>query len=132
MNKAPPRKPAGKRARSEAYGRNAERVAVAYLRMKGYRILARRFRCPAGEIDIVTKRGGTIIFIEVKARKNTELALEAVTPNQKKRILNAARAWLAQRQLDQNTQCRFDMIALSAYLIPKHIVNAFGADPCTW
>ena len=134
MSKPPPRKQAGRRsrARSEAHGRLAERIAVAFLRLMGYRILARRFRCQAGEIDVVAKRAGTIVFVEVKARKSHGLALEAVTPRQKNRIINAASAWLVDQQLDQNTQCRFDMIALSAYLVPWHLENAFQETPDNW
>src|SRR6202158_391509 len=75
-------------------GLSAEARAAAFLMAKGYRILARRFRTPYGEIDIVAKRRNLIAFIEVKARGSLDDAAYAVTPRQQQRIIDSAQAWL--------------------------------------
>lgn len=75
-------------------GLSAETRAAALLMAKGYRILARRFRTPHGEIDLVAKRRNLLAFVEVKARATLDDAAFAVTPRQQARIINAAQAWL--------------------------------------
>jgi putative endonuclease len=83
--------------RSAAWGRGriAETAAMLLLLAKGYRILARRWRAPGAEIDIVARRGGTIVFVEVKARRSMDLAEIALTPAQRRRITRAAELFLA-------------------------------------
>src|SRR3982075_1184964 len=76
-------------------GISAESRAAAFLIAKGFRILARRWRSPVGEIDIVARRRGLLIFVEVKARDTIEEAAEAVSDVQQRRIAAAAEAWLA-------------------------------------
>ena len=63
-------------------GRRAERVAIFWLRVKGYRIVARNLRLPQGEIDVVARRGRILVFIEVKYRADIGLAQDAVTARQ--------------------------------------------------
>src|SRR5438046_6099311 len=75
-------------------GLSAESRAAAFLMAKGYRILAKRFRTPYGEIDIVAKRRNLVAFVEVKARASLEEAAYAVTARQQVRIVAAAQAWL--------------------------------------
>src|SRR6202021_3740043 len=75
-------------------GLSAETQAAAILIAKGYRILAKRFRTPHGEIDIVAKRRNLVAFVEVKARASLDEAAFAVTPRQQARIIDAAQAWL--------------------------------------
>src|SRR5437870_9000551 len=75
-------------------GLSAESRAAAFLMAKGYRILAKRFRTPYGEIDIVARRRNLIVFIEVKARASLDDAAYAVTPRQQQRIIDAAQGWL--------------------------------------
>src|ERR1700691_5829170 len=75
-------------------GVSAEARAAAFLIAKGYRILARRFRTPYGEIDIVARRWNLLAFVEVKARASLDEAAYAVTPRQQARIIDAAQAWL--------------------------------------
>src|SRR6202521_6366075 len=75
-------------------GLSAEARAAAYLMAKGYRILAKRFRTPYGEIDIVARRRNLLAFIEVKARPSLDEAAYAVTARQQQRIVDAAQAWL--------------------------------------
>src|SRR5258708_34082436 len=71
-------------------GLSAESRAAAYLMAKGYRILAKRFRAPYGEIDLVARKRSLLVFIEVKARASLDDAAYAVTPRQQARIINAA------------------------------------------
>jgi putative endonuclease len=75
------------------FGLSAESRAAAYLIAKGHRILSRRFRTPVGEIDIVARRRGVLVFVEVKARESFDAAAEAIGPRQRGRIVAAARSW---------------------------------------
>ena len=110
------------------FGVQAERAAALYLRAKGYRILETRYKVRAGEVDIIAQTGGTIVFIEVKRRQSVSDALSALTPRQRNRIIRAAEYWLAKNNLPLSTDCRFDMIVFSAYLVPHHMTNAFSSD----
>src|SRR4029078_5265292 len=76
-------------------GLSAESRAAAFLIAKGFRILARRFRTPVGEIDIVACRRKLLVFVEVKARERLDDAAWSVTDRQRSRIVAAAEAWLA-------------------------------------
>ncbi len=76
-------------------GISAESRAAALLIAKGFRILARRFRSPVGEIDIVARRRHLLVFVEVKARERLDDAAWSVTERQRARIIAAAEAWLA-------------------------------------
>jgi putative endonuclease len=113
------------RRRNERRGRWAEGLAVAALRLKGYRLLARRFRSGAGEVDLIMRRGEVTAFIEVKVRDTADLAVEAVTDFQTRRIATAARIWMAKDPKAMLGICRFDIVAVSPYQWPKHIPNAF-------
>jgi putative endonuclease len=77
------------------FGLSAESRAAAFLVAKGYRILARRFRTPLGEIDIVAMWRGVLVFVEVKARDSFDAAAEAIGKRQQNRIIAAAQLWLA-------------------------------------
>jgi putative endonuclease len=112
------------RQRNERRGRWAESLAVAALRLKGYRLLARRFKSGPGEVDLIMRRGEVTAFIEVKVRKTTDLAVEAVTDFQSRRIAAAARLWMAKDPKAALGICRFDIVAVSPYQWPKHIPNA--------
>src|SRR5215467_5803054 len=87
------RAPRPERVAAFRTGLSAESRAAAYLIAKGYRIVARRFRSGVGEIDIIARRRGTIVFVEVKARSSLDEAAYAVTPQQQARIIAAAEAW---------------------------------------
>jgi len=116
------------RQRRELTGRRAERAAVWLLRLKGYRILARRFRVPVGEIDIVARRGHTVAFIEVKARASEGAALESVTPRQQRRIGRAALVFLQQHPAYDDFDLRFDLIAVTPGNFPRHHLDAWRAS----
>jgi putative endonuclease len=115
-----------KRHEAEKRGHRAETAALIYLWCKGYRLLARRFKSHHGEIDLIMRRGQTTAFIEVKARLSHDQAVIAVTSYQSKRIAQAASLWMAKDQIAAQSFCRFDIVAVNAYLWPKHIENAFS------
>ena len=79
-----------KRQEAEKRGRGAETLACWYLRLKGWRILARRARVPGGEVDIVARRGRTLAFVEVKARASAEAAAFAIDRYRLRRVAVAA------------------------------------------
>lgn len=119
--------------RRNAYrrGHAAEHVAALALRLKGYSILAQRFRCPAGEIDLIARRGTHIAFIEVKARASEVAALEAVSRFQVHRILRSAEVWLGQNEqsglLPDDYSASFDLMLVAPFKWPKHLQAAFDA-----
>src|SRR5262245_57680519 len=121
----PPPRP--ERVAAFRVGLSAESRAAAYLIAKGYRIVARRFRTPVGEIDIVARRRDVLVFAEVKARAKLDDAAEAVTDRGKRRIVAAAEAWLAANPDDVNRNIRFDAILVAPGRIPRHIPAAFDA-----
>jgi len=116
------------RRRAFLWGLSAESVAAWFLRLRGYRILARRYRTPAGEADIVARRGSRLVFVEVKARATLATALEAITPRQQRRVAAAARSWIARHPGDAALCLRFDAIFVTPARWPLHIENAFEVD----
>ena len=106
-------------------GISAESRAAAFLIAKGFRILARRWKSPAGEIDIVARRRHLLVFVEVKARADLDQAAESVTPRQRARIAAAAEAWLAVHGGDGFRDIRFDAILVVPGKLPRHIAGAF-------
>jgi putative endonuclease len=109
-------------------GLSAETRAAAFLLAKGYRIVARRWRSPVGEIDIVARRRGVLVFVEVKARERLDDAAEAVIGRQQRRIVAAAQAWLAHHPDDVSSDIRFDVVLVAPKRIPRHIQGAFDAS----
>jgi putative endonuclease len=112
--------------------RRGEALAALLLRLKGYRIEARNWRCPLGEIDIVASTGNTLVFVEVKARTGTRAGSpeEAVTGAKQRRLVQLAQAYLAHRG-GETPPCRFDVIAVEGgRLLPRvrHLRAAFRAD----
>ena len=122
----PPPRP--ERVAAFRVGLSAESRAAAYLIAKGYRIVARRFRTPVGEIDIVARRRDVLVFAEVKARARLDDAAEAVTERGKRRIVAAAEAWLAAHPDDVNRNIRFDAVLVAPGRIPRHIPAAFETN----
>jgi putative endonuclease len=124
-----PAKPAPRPERVEAFrlGLSAESRAAMFLIAKAYRIVARRWKTPFGEIDIVARRRHTLVFVEVKARASIDAAIEAVTERGKSRIVGAAEFWLARHPDDVNAEIRFDVILVAPGKMPRHIANAFDA-----
>jgi putative endonuclease len=109
-------------------GLSAEGRAAAYLMLKGYRILAKRFRTPYGEIDIVAKRRNLIAFVEVKARASLDEAAYSVTQRQQQRIIEAAQAWLMAHPEHAEFDLRFDVMLIAPRHLPRHLLAAFDAS----
>ena len=109
------------------YGKQAEEMAAAYLEERGYEIKARNYRIRAGEIDIVAKRYGWLVFVEVKARASVNYGYprEAVTLAKQARIIRAANMYLMETGLTESS-IRFDVIEVHGSKI-NHWPNAFDA-----
>jgi putative endonuclease len=122
--------PAKAPARVAAFqtGVSAEARAAAFLIAKGYRVLARRFRTPYGEIDIVARRRNLLAFIEVKARASLDEAAYAVTPRQQQRIVAAAQVWLMAHPEHAEFEMRFDAMLIAPRRLPRHLLAAFDAS----
>lgn len=109
-------------------GIRAETVAALWLQLKAYRILARRYKTPGGEIDLVAQRGRTIAFVEVKARTTARDAAEAIHRHNQQRIIHAAQYYLAAHPQFGQYTLRFDaMLVTSWRRPPTHVVHAFDA-----
>lgn len=102
-------------SRNEVLGRTGEDLACAELQRRGYVILARRYRTRYGEIDIVARDGGSIVFVEVKARTSTAFGSghEAVTWRKQRRLVRAGLEYLS-RHGSATVACRFDVVTLLA------------------
>lgn len=124
-----PAKPASP-ARVAAFrtGISAETRAAALLMAKGYRILAKRFKTPHGEIDLVAKKRNLLVFVEVKARARLDDAAYAVTPRQQARIIDAAQGWLMVHPEHAKFDLRFDAILIAPRHLPRHLLAAFDAS----
>ena len=106
----------------------AETLACWLLRLKGYRIIARRWRTPVGEIDILASRGRTLVIVEVKRRQTMEAALGCVTQSQRQRLERAMRYAVGGKPHYMNFSWRFDLLAVAPGRFPRHIVNAWEAS----
>jgi len=118
----------GDRRRREQAGRRAETAAALWLQLKGYRIVDRRAQMPACEIDLVARKGRMVVFVEVKSRRTLAKALEAVTPQLRKRLEEAANQWVSRRRGLQDALWRFDVVLLAPGRLPKHMRDAWRAE----
>jgi putative endonuclease len=121
-----------RRVAAEKRGRRAERAATWFLRLKGYRLLASRFKTPVGEIDLVMRRGRTIVFVEVKERPDEAAGLDAVTAKARRRIARAADYWLAGHPDAAGFDLRFDIVVASPGRLPRHHISPFDATGAAW
>ncbi|MEO6432419.1 MAG: YraN family protein [Sphingomicrobium sp.] len=112
------------RAAAEARGRKAESLACWMLRLKGWRILARRARAPGGEVDIVARRGRTLAFVEVKARNNEDSAAFALDRRRLMRVAAAAER-LAPRFARSGDEMRIDAIFVLPGRWPRHLPDVW-------
>lgn len=115
-----------------ARGRRAETLAAWWLRLRGWRVLARgvvvgRGR-GAGEIDLIVRRRDVVAFVEVKARASLEQAAAAITPHQQQRLRRAAQAFLAGRPELAACTLRFDAVLVTPGRFPRHISDAWRMD----
>jgi len=113
------------RRRAERRGRRAETLAALRLQLGGWRILARRWRGPGDEIDLIAKRGRVVAFVEVKRRGDHDVARAAVTARQRRRIGDAAAAFLAVRPDLRDCAARFDVVTVAGLRPPRRIVDAW-------
>lgn len=114
----------------KSLGQRGEELASRYLLQKGYRLLARNYSTPYGELDIVVKTEKIVVFVEVKTRSSARYGKgeEAISPWKERHLLIAAQIFCKRFHLEQ-VPCRFDVISIfyagSAYRL-HHIENAFG------
>jgi putative endonuclease len=116
------------RRRAHRFGLRAETIATLLLRLKGYRILARRFLVAGGEIDVVAQKGQTIAFVEVKARDNLDDAASAILETKRRRISRAARVWLARNPWAAGATLRGDAVFIAPGRLPRHLGAAYRLD----
>ncbi len=114
----------GERRRAEASGRRGERLAAWWLRLKGWRILDRRVRTSAGEVDLVARRGDLVAFVEVKMRKSAAELDFAIDERRLARVAAAAEV-LMPRYAANGEDIRVDVILLAPGARPRHIENAW-------
>ncbi len=112
------------RRRAERAGRRSEWAAAFILQLKGYRILARRFRAQSGEIDLIARRGGVVAFVEVKNRAVLEDAVSAVTARARRRIERAADMFAAHHRHLAECVFRYDIIAIAPWRF-QHLRGAW-------
>jgi putative endonuclease len=111
---------------AEKRGRRSETWAALLLRLKGYRILGRRVRTHAGEIDLIARApSGLVCFIEVKARGDAGTAIESVGARQQSRIARAAALYVAGKPALRDKGMRFDIVTVSPRALPRHIRDAW-------
>ncbi|MES9826906.1 MAG: YraN family protein [Candidatus Thiodiazotropha sp.] len=104
------------------YGQQAEQQALDFLQSRGLRLQERNFRCKTGEIDLVMRDAGTLVFVEVRFRQSNDFgrALETVTASKQRKLLATANRYLQMKRID--SACRFDIVAL----------NGSGSTPMEW
>jgi putative endonuclease len=112
------------REAAEKRGRGAETLACWWLRVHGWRILARRARVPGGEVDIIARRGRTVAFVEVKARATAEAAELSLDAWRLRRVLVAAER-LAPRYVKPGDDLRIDAMFLVPGRFPRHLPNVW-------
>ena len=126
MPPSPSRPKSKARIAAHRGGHRAEALAAWYLRLKFYRIIARRTKTPLGEIDLIASRFGTTVFVEVKARARAASLGETLESINQARIVRAAEYYLARHPGTARQALRFDVIFLTPWRWPHHLVNAFG------
>jgi putative endonuclease len=112
------------RAEAERSGRRAETIAAWWMRLQGWRILARRVRTPAGEVDLVARRHRTVAFIEVKTRRTDESLAIAVDRHRLIRVARSAEA-LIPRFARRGETTRIDVILVAPGRLPHHLKNVW-------
>lgn len=116
---------AERRRAAERGGRFAESCAAWLLRLKGYRIVARNWRSPVGEVDILARRGHLLIAVEVKRRPDAEGAALAIVDRQRRRIAAAAELFRARQSDAATLSLRFDAILMVPGRLPHHLLDAW-------
>lgn len=113
------------RQKNHRRGLHGEWFASLALMLKGYRIVARRYRTRLGEIDLIARRGNLVLIVEVKVRPTLIAAMEAIGRMNEQRIEDAADLWLMRQRDHAKLSLRFDMVAVLPYRWPVHVANIF-------
>ncbi|MCP4317955.1 MAG: YraN family protein [Hyphomicrobiales bacterium] len=100
-------------------------MAAIALLVKGYRIVAQRFKTKVGEVDLIVRKGDLIALVEVKARANEQAAIDAVTATAARRIAAAGDIWLSRQKDAARLSIRCDIVAVVPYRWPRHFPGAF-------
>ena len=124
---APSRSKPNARQRHHRRGMRAEALAALLLQCKAYRILARRYKTPVGEIDLIARRGGILVFVEVKGRADEAACAEAIHGKNRQRVVRASQYYLAAHPELAHLAVRFDALLVPWYRWPKHLIAAFDA-----
>jgi len=113
-------------------GRQAEQLALDFLRGRGLELLARNYRCRRGEIDLVMREGQTVVFVEVRLRRRGGYgtAADSVTAAKRDKLIHSALHFLGARPGLAGRPVRFDVMALSALRVDEDcwIRNAFDVE----
>lgn len=117
-----------RREQARQRGRRAESLCAWWLRLHGYRILARNLRTPVGEIDILARRGRILAVVEVKRRESSEVAAQSLPIGQRRRLTRAAGYLLASIPKAAQLSIRFDAMLVSPWRLPVHIRDAWRID----
>ncbi|QUT04423.1 YraN family protein [Sphingobium phenoxybenzoativorans] len=118
------RQPEPARLRAEKRGRQAERICGWWLRLKGWKILARRVRTPLGEVDLIARRGNMVAFVEVKARATAAELDFAIDERRLSRVARAAEIlWPDYAQ--PGDDMRIDVMLLAPGRAPRHLTNVW-------
>ncbi len=116
------------RRRARTWGVNAEALCAWRLRLFGWRIVARDFKTPQGEIDLAARRGRILAIIEVKARRDAASAPEAIGRRQRRRIEAATRRLLQARPALAGLDIRFDAMLVTPWRWPVHLRDAWRPE----
>lgn len=103
----------------------SESMAAFFLRLKGYRIRARRYKTKHGEIDLIATKGNVIAFVEVKARDSYATGVEAILPQAQRRVENAAAHFMQRHAVFQDYVWRFDAVVVRMGRLPYHLKDAW-------
>ena len=110
---------------AERKGHKGETLAMLLLLLKGYRIKARRYKTRLGEVDIIARKGGLIVMVEVKARATLGEAMDAIDRTGMRRIEAAGDVWLAKQRDFARLNVRYDLIAILPGKLPVHVKSIF-------
>jgi putative endonuclease len=119
-----PRRATNDRKAAENRGREGERRAAWWLWLRGWRILDRRVRTPAGEVDLVVRKGNLVAFVEVKTRA-TNAELDFAIDERRLARVAAAAEYLMPRYAGPGDDIRVDVILIAPRTLPRHIENAW-------
>jgi putative endonuclease len=121
-------RPVEARRKALSFGATAEAVALVWLVLRGYRILARHYLAPGGEIDIVAMKGRTIAFVEVKARPDLDTAAVSITAEKRRRICRAASFWISRNRQAAAANLRGDALFIAPWRRPRHVEDAYPLE----